>query len=193
MQRYFFERFPVQIQRLNYCPADDSVCHRMQDEKVVFFGSRQWDSVREDLSAVAGTDRPQFLLSLFMLVLADQTLQSHFRDVYPRWRQLTYIPKFGPASAGAYNDNPFHILWAPERERLIDLEFALIFVPDCISFMSEELERFLGEVLPEVSSAQFFDRMLDNPAFVEARGVLSRAVHQELRSRPQSSAERRVA
>lgn len=180
MQQYFFERFPLQIRRLGYWPADEAVRRQMRDDKVVFFGGQHWESVRDDLSAIPATDRPQFLLCLFMLVLADQTLQLQFKDLYPRWRQLTYIPKFGPAGAGVYNDHPLHILSAADHAGLIDLEFASLFVPELIGFMGAELERFVGEVLPEIPAARFFDRLMQRADSAEPQGPFAAAVFQEL-------------
>jgi len=190
MQHYFHRRFPLQIQRLNLRPADDAeVCallrnrpHAAQahEDRLLFFGSLNWANAEADLTGVPMTDRPQFLLSLFMLVATDQTLQMRFDGAYPRWRQLTYIPKFGPTPQGLPDANPYELLWVPERERLVDGEFALIFVNEFVEFMFEQLGRFLGEVLPELPPSRVFDCIVDDPRAAAAHGVLATAVRAEL-------------
>jgi len=180
MQQYFYSRFPIHVQHLAYRAAGDAGQPDVPDDKVLYFGAGHWANVDADLSPIPMTDRPQFLLSLFMLVLVDQTMQARFPDAYARWRQLSYIPRFGPAGAGRTDDSPYDLLWIPERESLVDAEFALIFVNEFAEFMVEQVSQFLGEVLPDVPVHRFFALLVDDPRAGACRGVFATAVRQEL-------------
>lgn len=119
MNHYFHNRFPSQLALLTFSRPNSVVREYLNDDAVVFFGGPDRESARIDLSRIPEDDRPKFVLSLFMVVITDQCLYTHFRQTCQMWRRQTNFPKFGWSGFGPHNENPLKILWAPERDGAI--------------------------------------------------------------------------
>lgn len=143
MQKYFSTAFPQDLKRIRLERPNRIVAREiMKDEAAVFFGGREWANVSHDLAAVAPDHRLNFVLSVFMITLTDQCLFTHRRDLYPAWRRQTAFPKFGWCGFGAHHENPFQLLWAPEREGLVDVDEAAGRMPAFVDFLIGETRRY---------------------------------------------------
>jgi hypothetical protein len=173
MHDYFYGRFPLQLARLTFRRPNDVVCEQiMRDPGVVFFGGPDWENVATDLGTVPETDRPRFILSLFMVVLTDQALYTYFRDAYEAWRRRTNFPKFGWSGFGPHNENPFKILWAPEREGIIDIHGLLALIPEFMRFFVGETRTYFRQHLPAVGVRNYFDAIRGDRGYAFHQGVV---------------------
>ncbi len=132
---------------------------------MLFFGGRHWKHVFGDLAKVPRQDFPHFILSLFMIVLTDQCLYTYQRDMYKLWREKTNYPKFGWSGFGPHNENPFMLLWIPEKEKIIDPDYLNKFMAEFVKFMVNETICFLKENLPTLEPNQFFNCIKQDSAY----------------------------
>jgi hypothetical protein len=173
MHDYFYGTFPAQLARLAFHRPNDIVReHIMRDPAVVFFGGPDWEKVAADLANVPEGDRSRFVLCLFMVVLTDQALYTYFRGSYDTWRSKTVFPKFGWSGFGPNNENPFKILWAPEREQVVDTNEMLALVPGFAIFFVNETTAFFGQHLPEVDIHGYFDAIRRDRGYAFNQGVV---------------------
>ena len=136
----------------------------MQDPGVMFFGGQDWDQCEGDLRNVPENDRTAFVLCLFIVVISDQNIYSHFRGQYANWRTRTQFPKFGWSGFGPHNENPLKILVVPVRRGVVDVAAIEASLPEAMELLVNEVERFVtGQI--QISPAEFFTRMLGDPAF----------------------------
>ncbi len=171
MRDYFYGRFPSQLGRLAFRRPNDVVRdHIMRDPAVVFFGGPDWENVAADLSTVPENDRPRFILSLWMVVLTDQALYTYFRDAYEAWRSRTNFPKFGWSGFGPHNENPFKILWAPEREGIIDTDALLALVPNFVRFFVDETSTYFRQHIPAVDVCRYYQAIRGDRGYAFNQG-----------------------
>lgn len=136
MNDYFSGNFLVHLQGLKYQPLKSVLLPQIRHDPTAFyFGDADWRSVSEDLAPVPVEDRSSFILSLFLVVLADQWWYSYRRSRYDTWRKKYPIPKFGTMGLGTINQNPFQLLWIPEREGLVDVDAVLSLLPGFMLFV----------------------------------------------------------
>jgi hypothetical protein len=180
MHNYFYTTFPNQIRLLEIRRPNQVVLeHIMRDDSVIFFGGRDWKNVSDDLSQIPPEDRPHFILSLFMVVLTDQCLFTYQPDSYPLWRQKTSFPKFGWSGFGPHNENPFKVLWAPERDKVVKTDEVVKLIPQFVEFMLEETYRFFDNSLPTVNSAKYFESIRQDGAYEFAQGQIVQSFKRE--------------
>lgn len=171
MNHYFHNEFPSQLALLSYKRPSSIVRERiMKDETVVFFGGKDWKNVRTDLSRIPAGDRSKFVFALFMIVLTDQCLYTHFKQDYKPWRSQTNFPKFGWSGFGTYNENPLKILWAPEREEVISADEMISILPDFVSFMKSETDSYFSKNLQGISSESFFNALKSDSGYSYSEG-----------------------
>ena len=151
----------------------------MGDPSVVFFGGPDWENVADDLANIPAPDRSRFILSLFMVVLTDQALYRHFRQSYDAWRRKTNYPKFGWSGFGPHNENPFKILWAPEREHIIDNNELLALAPDFVRFFVDEATAYFRQHLPAIEVRAYFDAIKHDMGYGFNEGDVVRRVKVE--------------
>lgn len=157
MKHYFHNKFPSQLTLLAFNRPSQIVReHIMKDDAVMFFGGKDWESAKTDLNRVPSDDRPKFVLALFMVVISDQCLYRHFNETYQTWRCQTKFPKFGWSGFGPHNENPFKILWAPERDEVISTTEIALILPEFVSFMKSETDCYFSNHLPGIPSKAFF-------------------------------------
>lgn len=144
----------------------------MRDPAVVFFGGPDWENVAVDFANVPERDLFRFVLCLFMVVLTDQALYTYFRDSYDTWRRNTNFPKFGWSGFGPHNENPFKILWAPEREQAVNTEQVLALVPEFASFFVNETEAYFIQHLPTVEIHGYFGAIKGDRGYAFNEGVV---------------------
>jgi len=173
MHEYFYGRFPSQLRHLEFRRPNDVVReHIMRDQAVVFFGGRDWENVATDLRLIPEEDRSLFILSLFMVVLTDQALYTHRHDLYDAWRLKTNFPKFGWSGFGPHNENPFKILWAPEREGIINTNEILALLPTFVRFFVDETTTYFRQHLREVDVPGFFDAIRHDNGYAFNQGAI---------------------
>ena len=181
MHDYFHQRFPAQLARIAFRRPNDVVReHIMQDPGVVFFGGRDWETVAEDLATVPAADRSRFILSLFMVVLTDQVLYTHFHESYNAWRRETNYPKFGWSGLGPHNENPLKILWAPEREQIVDINKLLALIPEFVKFCVNETTTYFQQHLPAIEVGAYFDAIKGDGGYSFSEGAVVPRVKTEL-------------
>jgi len=105
-----------------------------------------------------------------MVVLTDQALYTYFRDSYDGWRGRTNFPKFGWSGFGPHNENPFKILWAPEREGMIDTNEVLRIVPDFVRFFVDEATTYFQQYLPAIDVHAYFDAITHDRGYAFNQG-----------------------
>ena len=132
---------------------------------MVFFGGREWCCVAKEVVRVPHRMRAHFVLSLFMIVVSDQALYTYFHPSYDRWRMRTNYPKFGWSGFGCHNENPCHLLWAPEKERALDPGALHALLPEFVSFFIAETTDYFQKHLPDVRPREFFDAIQRDEKF----------------------------
>lgn len=181
MRDYFYQRFPLQLARLEFRRPNDIVReHIMSDSAVVFFGGPDWENARSDLASVPEEDRSRFILSLFMVVVTDQALYTYFRGSYDTWRKCTNFPKFGWPGFGPHNENPFKILWAPEREAMINNTQIVDLIPEFVRFWVDDTTSFFHQNLPGIHVARYFDAIRHDQCYAFNLGTVVPRVKAEL-------------
>jgi len=181
MHEYFYQTFPSQLARLEFRRPNEVVRESiMRDPAVVFFGGPNWDHVQADMAPIPDDDRSKFILFLFMIVLTDQALYTYNRDSYDAWRAQTKYPKFGWSGFGPHNENPFKILWAPEREQTVDVDQVLAMVPQFVRFLVDETRTFFGQHLPDVNVAAYFAAIRHDAGYAFNQGMFVPAVKAQL-------------
>ncbi|MDD2546971.1 MAG: hypothetical protein PHI55_11935 [Burkholderiaceae bacterium] len=181
MRDYFLEKFPIQLQGLKYQQPHRVVRqHILRDEAVVFFGGRDWTSVSDDLSKIPSEDRPPFILSLFMVVLADQWWYYYRPNLYDLWRKENSIPKFGWSGLGPHNENPFKLLWAPEKAGLVVVDDVLALLPHFVLFMFWKAQQFRYDDLMWRDSLFCFESIKRDRAYQFSQGRIVHALKKEL-------------
>jgi len=181
MHEYFYQTFPSQLASLEFRRPNEIVRESItRDPAVVFFGGPNWDHVQADMDRIPNDDRSKFILSLFMIVLTDQALYTYNRDSYDAWRAQTKYPKFGWSGFGPHNENPFKILWAPEREKIDGVDQVLAIVPQFVRFLVDETRRFFGQHIPDVDVAAYFAAIRHDAGYAFNQGMFVPAVKAQL-------------
>lgn len=173
MNDYFYRSFPRELSCLQLHRPSRNVSHEiMNDEWAVFFGGQAWANVRADLSCIVPAHRTNFVLSLFMIMLTDQCLYTYKKDLYATWRERTAFPKFGWAGFGPHHENPFYLLWVPERENLIDREKAIAQMPQFVVFLIGETQRHFKECGFSLTIPDYIKLICQDAAYSMNDGVI---------------------
>lgn len=105
-----------------------------------------------------------FAAGLFLTALVDQVCYTHFRDSYPRFRELTRYPKWrGDCPGGCFhNIHPIAVFRAigarlGSLNDIRDLPFSAL-PDDLLSTGKEEVYEFMLRHLPEVAPDEFWRR-----------------------------------
>jgi len=172
MRDYFYSVFPGQLRQLSYTTPNPIAGKAFDVENVPFFGGADWKNAASDLGTIPASDRVRFVLALFTIVLTDQALYTNSRDDYERWRRQTAFPKFGWTGFGIHNENPFKLLWASEREGLVDADEMIAAMPEYVDFLVAETARVITTYGLAVSPAMHFDGVLQDAAFQFNEGTI---------------------
>lgn len=137
----------------------------------------QYECLTKDtkhLEVVEPADRVNFAIALFLSVLVDEVCYTHFKSIYPRFRNLTRYPKFigGCPNACHYHLHPLDIFTAinftakrsiageQNYARRPDVSaFALL--DEAIDVMKAEVFDFFTNHLPEVDPNAFWTKCAD--------------------------------
>jgi len=172
MRDYFYTKFPWQLGKVKLQKPNEIVREMLEDENIVFFGGPEWEGISDDLSTVPRIDRSHFILSLLMVVLTDQCIYTYYKESYPTWRRRTNYPKFGWSGFGPHHENPFKVLWAAEREMIIEPELVINLLPEFVTFYLDETKRFFVETLPHIDYISFVNSIKQDPAFAFDQGQI---------------------
>ncbi len=167
MRDYFYGKFPEQLRQLELRPVSTAGSQRV-DPTNAFFGGQHWQRVRRDMIWIPPDDKSYFIFSLFMIVLTDQAIYRHFPTSYAKWRAKTGFPKFGRSDFPPRNENPMHILWAPEREKVLPADEMTALLPDFVSFWTEETADLFHREYPEIPVKDYFTRVRNDSAWRSA-------------------------
>lgn len=177
---YFYEEFRGHLSRIEHKQPSPQVREIMGDPNAVFVGDMDWGNVVADLGRIPPERRAYFVLSLFMITLTDQVIYTYFRAQYPDWRLATNFPKFGWSGYGPHNENPFILLWAPEREAVLNPNEVLPILPEFAQFYFTATADYLRTRLPAVAITDFFWHLAADPGYSFSMGTLAPAFRQSL-------------
>ena len=177
IQIYFENEFPSDLQKINFQQPNSVLQGILRTGDTPFFGGEDWMYCRENLSSVPAKNRNYFILSIFMIVLTDQCLFSCHRNVYEQWRERTHFPKFGWVGFGIHNENPFKLLWIPEREKIVDIDDMELVMPEFVDFFKYKICTYLPEI--NVSPNLFFENIRRDPAYQFDEGVVLKTFKSE--------------
>ena len=180
MQSYFHQIFPNQLARLKFQQPSKFLVSYYADKQLAFFGGRAWERVAEDLAKVEATDRERFVFCLFMITLTDQCVFSHFRTSYPQWRERTWFPKFGWTGLGSHHENPFYLLWSPEKHGCIDIEIMLENMPEYVGFFIAELTAYFSSNELSIEPTAFLKTIVKDKAFSFSEGRIATTFKEQL-------------
>jgi len=182
MKNYFHGKFREHFPRLEFSRPNKIVLQDiMNDNRVIFFGGPDWENVRSDLEKIPVEDRERFILSLFMVVITDQAIYTHFREKYQSWREKTAFPKFGWSGFGPHNENPLKLLWAPERDGVIDTDKCKNLIPEFVSFWISESKEFFKNI-EGLDYKQFFLEAQNDQGWQFSQGLILNELQAELKS-----------
>lgn len=171
MDEYFYGRFRNQLAGIKTYRTGESIYHCHDDPDALFVGVNEWEDVNADLATIPEEDRPLFILSFFMVILTDQALHARFNKFYEPWRKQTRFPKFG-ARGMTHSDNPFLILWVPERDWLVNPHSVIDLIPEFADFYLREATTYFQEHLPDVGVQAFFDKVKGDPDYSFSHGTI---------------------
>ena len=173
---YFYTRFPSDLRRIKKQEPNPIVRDEiMRDPSAVFFGGLDWESVKADLAKVPIENRGRFVLSLFMVTLTEQVIYTYFRNHYDMWRAGTGFPKFGWSGYGPHHENPFILLWAPEREGVLQPNVVLPLLPEFVRFYLEATASYFRQHLPAIQMSDFLWGLVSDPGYQFTVGTISPA------------------
>ena len=173
---YFYNRFPIDLQRIEKQEPNSVVRDLiMRDPSAILFGGPEWRNVSTDLPRVPLDNRGRFILSLFMVTLTEQVIYTYFRNHYEMWRAGTGFPKFGWSGLGPHHENPFILLWAPEREGMLQPNEVLPLLPEFVRFYLEATASYFQQHLPAIQMTDFLRRLVSDPQYQFGVGTISPA------------------
>jgi hypothetical protein len=183
MKDYFYNIFPRQLSLISFSRPSAIIQRMMEDERVIFFGGSDWSNVSNDLRRVPEPDRVLFIWCLFMVVLTDQALYTHFYEYYVDWRRITNFPKFGWAGFGPHNENPLKIVWAPERDGVIDADEMMALVPDFTKFFVDETASFFVQHFPSLNIRAYLESIMNDSGYRFDQGIVLRCFKNEFEAK----------
>jgi hypothetical protein len=130
-----------------------------------YFGHGWPFESRSQLARVPASRREEFVLCLYLTVLADQAMYTHGGAFYREFAALTQAPKFCHGLC-QFQHNPRGILLAAvergavSRDRLVEL------LPDAMALLVAEMTSFFAEHGPGVSAQGFFEKLRHDPDVV---------------------------
>ena len=173
---YFYNRFPIDLRRIEKQEPNPIVRDKiMRDPSAIFFGGPEWQNVSTDLPRVPRENRGRFILSLFMVTLTEQVIYTYHRNHYWTWRSRTGFPKFGWSGYGPHHENPFILLWAPEREGVIQPNEVLPLLPEFVRFYLEATTSYFRQHLPAIQMTDFLWGLMSDPEYRFDRGTIAPA------------------
>ncbi len=163
LQSYFHDRFPQQLATLTFERPSEIIGEITGDPGALYFGGFQAERLPVDFARIPEADRAPFVLCLFLIVITDQALYTHFPAAYPTWRRQTRFPKLGYTGFGTKNLDPFLILDIAEREGALPPATLDSLAPALQRLWTGECRRWLASHLPEVSFSDLVEKILTDP------------------------------
>ncbi len=165
---YYRRQFRGDIQRFMMSIPSESRNH--DHDKSVF--TIQYERLTKDtqhLDVIEPENRAHFAIALFLSVLVDEVCYTHFKSIYPQFRNLTRYPKFiGNCPGGChYHFHPRDIFAAinysrdgQNSARRPDVSVFALF-DEASDVMKEEVFDFFTNHLPDVDPNTFWRRCVD--------------------------------
>ncbi|HSM51025.1 MAG TPA: hypothetical protein VLA75_06460 [Thermoanaerobaculia bacterium] len=180
LRTYFHDRFPAQLGTLTFERPSEIVGEITGDPGALYFGGSGAERLPADLARIPERDRAPFVLCLFLIVLTDQALYTHFPAAYPTWRRQTRFPKLGHIGFGTRNLDPFLILDVAEREGAVEPAALVALAPALGRLWVGEGSAWLAAHLPEVHLSDLLERMRNDPGWSSGEGLSATAVREAI-------------
>lgn len=162
---YFERQFPFDLKSIDFQYPNSALQNFLNEPVTPFFGGDGWKNCKSDLGSVRVENRHLFVLAVFMIVLTDQCLYARHKDVYTAWRAKTNFPKFGWTGFGIHNDNPFKLLWAPERDSVIDTAALISTTHQFVQYFISMARNYFSELSSDFDSNAFFLNIKNDSAY----------------------------
>ena len=166
--KYYVEtQFPSDIKTMkfdmpNLTIQEDPQGYRM-DKQTIFFGGKNWSSIKEDLSKIDKANIENFCISLFIIVSIDLNMFTYFKDKYALFRSNTMYPKFGWCGYGPHYENPKKLLILPERNKIITFNKDPLVIGEYTDLFISKCNDYFSNIIPEMSTKTFIQKILDDP------------------------------
>lgn len=180
MKNYFYTLFPHHLQQFVYNGLQHKQGMRYSDFYGLYFGGPEWNYFQENLRVIPPQNRADFILSLFMIIFADQSLHAYNRELYDIWHTQTNFPHFGHAGFGAHNRNPFFILATVEKYDKDLYEQILLKIPEFVIFLIDEMVVYFQKLFQDkIDLKDYFRFVMHDPAYTLI-GPISQGAEPEL-------------
>jgi len=136
-----------------------------------FFGGPRWQEFEENTEVVDAINLPYFVICLYSMTLADQTIHTHFRHAREEWDVLARYPKFGWCGFGCHHEKPQYLILVAEEN---GIDFNKISDEELVEFMRDQWNLFPTGLM--IKTCEFFKLMLEDPDFqpIQDSNTLSR-------------------
>ena len=138
-----------------------------------FFGGREWDDYKLNISKIDVPNRKYFCLCLFAMVSADQNMYANHNEHYPAFRKMFTYPKFGWTGFGMHFEKPSFLLSVPSQS---GVDFSGITNEELNDFVADQFRQaksFLPKSLPVWD---FFKDMINDVDFKSDTDIFKRLV-----------------
>lgn len=160
IKNYFYNDFPSQLRKI--VAGKKTVGF---DEKYVFIGGHEWKNFEKDMQKIPVENRPEFLLSLFMIILTDQAVYTYEKDLHRIWRENTMFPNFGHWGFGPHNENQLWILAKADTDDGLSKNIQTL-IPEFTKFLVDETQDYFAKILGnKVDIKDYFIAILNDNGY----------------------------
>jgi len=158
--KYYGSPFRVDLSAVAGGLAPD---HEFHSELIVL-QPRTLSLANPAVRAIPRERQALFGCALFLTIVTDQVCYAHFRELYPRFRELTRYPKLRGDCPGSCDTNihPKYAFLVGSRFGGIDQSIAalgMLLPADTLKVMRHEVLSFSSEHLPELGPDEFWERV----------------------------------
>ena len=160
LKKYFYNDFPSQLRKI--VAGKKTVGF---DEKYVFIGGHEWKNFEKDMQKIPVENRPEFLLSLFMIILTDQAVYTYEKDLHRIWRENTMFPNFGHWGFGPHNENPLWILAKADTDDGLSKNIQTL-IPEFTKFLVDETTSYFTQIFGDkIDLPKYFAAILGDNSY----------------------------
>lgn len=132
--------------------------------KYQFFGGPKWEDYKENIQFVDTANLPYFVVCLYFMTLADQTIHTHFRTAREDWDVKGRYLKFGWSGFGCHHEKPKYLILVAEEN---EVNLNRITDKELVTFITDQWNLFPTGL--KIKPCEFFQVMLEDPDFQPIR------------------------